>query len=289
MAIYKHLHTTMSNKSFRIIAVVTLVAFCALFLSSCNKTEDNLSATIEGRVCESFITTSGISGVRVTLRDISGIEADQVAVTGGDGIYSFNGLSQRTYTIEAEKDGWHRVLITPVDSWESTNYNNSTTDNHISVEPGETKIVMISMLKNSSSGGSLEITDRNGNPICENLTVPRGETSVGVWLKNNSSNDVSWNLSNINWTIGGYNDTVYYPGTSREFPWHTDTYYFSPILSISPEEGVVGHGSATLVTIHINLDMYKYDYYTMDYVPFSLYYGLYNSLDFNLYFPSCSN
>lgn len=217
-------------------------------LVACSEKEDSSESSMYGVVNGLVRSTLGGQGFKVTLADPNGIQPMQIAVTEPDGTFYFSEVYAGKYTINIYKEGFECGWML-VDGERA--YNNQL----ITINENKTTEIVVQMQSSLSTDNELTITDINGNPIGNQITIPKYTTTIAIKLFNETSQNVIWDLRQ-NCFISGYRDTIV--GNTIGYTYHT----FDVFSSISPTDGTLPPGGITIITGILNPDIYTLDRYS---------------------------
>lgn len=263
MVMFNRLFIMMFNM-IRIQKIATMIALPILLFMGCTEKIENVEMTIDGRVGKyPFAHTSGMAGFIVTLSDPAGIEPTQTYITESDGSFRFIDLGQNTYQINVERDNW---------VWRSMAYGDESNDwdilfrvanesHTIETKSGSTTRALVFMDK-TSNDEDLTITDINGNPIGDIISVPNGTVTLGLRIYNNTMSDRYWWVDIDNsLSICGTRDTVVQGGNGQYTHGYTGIYCYPLYTGITQDSGTLSPGNVMMVVININPEIYTIDHY----------------------------
>ena len=205
---------------------------------ACTEKENQPDIDTYGSVsCDVYgFGSSGSQGFKVTLSDPNGVQSPQVAITESNGIVYFSEVTAGKYTIDVQREGF------------------VSQSKSIDVVNNQTTYVSFQMSPSSYNNDELTITDIAGNPIGDQIVIPKYTSTIAIKLYNGTTKDISWGLQQI-CSISGKRDTTV--GGYTGFTYHT-FYVFS---DITPTNGTLSPGDITVITGIINPDIYTLDHY----------------------------
>lgn len=231
-------------------------AVMCIFVACTEKAEQS-DAELPGGINGCVRSNAGGQGFRVSIVDPTGAQSPQVAVTGSDGTFCFSEVKAGKYTVDVQREGfeWGWMYIDGVRVSNGRSFvvkNNQTTE------------IDVYMQVSSYMNEELTITDINGNPIGNQIVIPKYTSTIAIKLYNGTAQDASWNLHKLCY-ISGERDTII--GTIPTYTRHT----FDIFTSISPTSGTLSPGDVTIITGIINPDIYTLDRYTQSLRELDLY------------------
>lgn len=234
----------MENKMKNLVVYifVTMIGYCV----ACTK--DKEADLQYGSINGTISTTNGGQGFTVTLADSSGGQALQVMVTEETGSFTFKNVLAGKYQINAQKEDYIWKWMWIDDIW----VNNSHEINVVGNTTTDVNIYMESVSHGLS--GELTITDINGNPINDRLTIPKYTTTIALKLFNETAKDISWYIDYRLCFLKGARDTVV--GSYSGYTGFDMYYIFSDMM---PSSGTLSPGENTLVVGTINQNIYALD------------------------------
>ena len=223
-----------------------LFAFLSLgTIMSCSEKENNIEPSY-GEISGRVQCISGKQGFKVTLVDIDGVETPQIAVTSANGDFYFETLKAGKYKIDVQRNGFE---------WGGMSVDGEMVYNSHVFNVYQNQTTYIEVLMNPTSeytDDEITVTDINGNPIGDAITVPKYTTTIAIKLYNGTSQNVNWDLTHIRF-VSGYRDTTV--GNYNGFTYHT----FDFFNEVSPSTGTLTPGDITIITGIINPDIYTLD------------------------------
>ncbi len=182
MVQFNHLFTMMYKRVY-----IFIILLLGLLLLSCNKEEVEEKCTIIGSIIGSGIHPNG---VKVVFENISDPSLKYIAISDVNGAFEFLDVVAGTYSVDALKEDlkW---------GWMTGGQVINQYDRLISLQEGQTKELIIYMMGSSySSSFHLDLTDINGSPVGNSVSIPKYATTVAFRLYNGTNSNHSWEVSN---------------------------------------------------------------------------------------------
>ena len=190
-----HSFTMMYYKRVFILGAIIL----SLLLLGCEKDDVEVvkQFVVKGSVIGSGDKTNG---VKISLGNINDPSLKYVAVTDGYGYFEFQDIVGGIYNVDASKDGLR---------WGWYKDGNYTNQNDRLINIHEDKDLIIYLMGSSTSYQfDLDLTDVNGNPIGNSISIPKHTTTVAFRLYNGTTSNHSWSVFPNNCFVSddiGYN------------------------------------------------------------------------------------
>ena len=214
----------------RRITLSSIVLTFMLLLLSCSKEEPRLS----GCSINGTIDHKNPNGVVITLQNVSDPSVKHVAVSDTKGYFGFQDIMAGTYSIDATKDGYKWIWM--VDDG-AVNHRNKL----IELKGGQSKEVTIYMSGGASiTDFQLELTDINGNPIGNSVSISKTTTTISFRLFNGTGSNQAWSV--------GHTDQCFLTDG------HDMEYVFS---SFGPTSGTLKPGDNVVVIGAINSKIFN--------------------------------
>jgi len=162
---------------------------CGLLLLGCDKGDVEM---VEEFVVKGSVIGGGAktNGVKVSLENINDPSLKYVAVTDGYGYFEFQDIVGGTYNVDASKNGL---------SWGWYKDGNYTNQNDRFIDVYDNKDLIIYLMGSSTSYQfSLDLTDMNGKPIGNSISIPKYTTTVAFRLYNGTNSPHSWAVYDSN-------------------------------------------------------------------------------------------
>ena len=216
------------------VAFIILLSSLLMF-NSCENTPPDDSKNIYQTKCN-ILGELRIKGVKITLKHEDNDLIEYVAVSDASGVFSFDDIVEGKYSVSIERQGyrWGYMIV-------DGEYEFFT--NIIEIKDRETKSLEIILYITSESLNEFEyeITDVDGLPIYNSVSIEREQSILTFRLYNKTGNDVRW-------TINGVDRCYLTDGRDIE-------YIFS---YFSETSGVIPAGQSILVSGMINKNIYSF-------------------------------
>lgn len=246
-------------KFFKVFLFATMLVYNVACTKEEEYEEPNVTqyGTVKGAVNS---IEGGRQGFKVSLTEHNSQHPLQVIVTEEDGCFNFSEVPVGSYKIDVQKEGFVCISKTVNDVEVRNEY-------EIQIEAKQVLYINVLMLPNSSYiNGELKITDLNGNPIGNWITIQKYTPIIALRLYNETSQYISWYF--FLWQscyLQGARDTII--GNYSGFTGYGSYQIFS---NISPSSGRISPGENVLVTLTINQNIYDLDYFSYEYSTLSL-------------------
>lgn len=244
--------------------ILTLFFVTMIGYASC--TNEETDAIQYGSVNGTVSATFGqLQGFTVSLYEFDGTQPIRVVVTNQDGAFCFDKLAAGSYRINVQKENYECILMT-VDSQMINRIYVDYNEYEIILKENQTVNVTYEMQPNSSYiNDELKITDEIGNPINDSITILKNTQMVGIRLYNETTRDISWDISSGLPFLQGARDTIV-----GNYSGYTGYGTYRIFSEITPSSGKILPGENVLVTLTINQDIYDLDYFSRKYTTLTL-------------------
>lgn len=171
-------------------AYIFVFLICSLLLVCCNKEEIVEICTIKGRI---ITNTNNIhsNGIKITLENVSDPSLKYIVISDVNGDFEVHDIIPGTYSVDAVKDGLEWGWMQ--DEGVVMHQNNRL----VNLASGQIKELIIYLKGQNTIGWEfeLDLTDINGNPIGDNLSVPKSASAIAFRLFNSTSDSHPWSIN----------------------------------------------------------------------------------------------
>lgn len=174
--------TIMYKKAYLLVPLI-----CFFLLFCCSKEEVAEKCVVKGKI----IISNGAetNGVKVTFENASDPSLKYIAVSDANGVFELQDVIPGTYCVDAIKEGteWY---------WMKDGKYTNQRDRLVNLASGQTKELIIYLKGESySSEFHLDITDINGNPIGNEIYIPKYTTTIAFRLYNGTNYSHFWTVN----------------------------------------------------------------------------------------------
>jgi hypothetical protein len=219
--------------------------------AACTKEEKNIDPpeTIYYGTINGFVETcNGLEGgVKVSITDPNDEQPTQTCVTDSNGEFTFDSIQEGFYMINAKKQNY--IMEVVIGAIPENPY-------MILVDKDKKNDIWIYMdcLSTYTYTKDLRITDENGNPINNRITIPKYTPSIIIKLYNENTQSVSYSIDPSLCSVYGGNMDV----SGTHYNWK-----LLPIFSdIYPRGGSIPPESNAIIYGAINTNIYTLDTYS---------------------------
>jgi len=173
---------------YRKVFIFGAIIFGLLFLG-CDKDDVEM---VEQFVVKGSVIGSGAktNGVKVSLENTNDSSLKYVVVTDGYGYFEIQDIVGGIYNVDASKNGLN---------WGWYKDGNYTNQNDRFIDVYDNKDLIIYLMGSSTSYHfGLDLTDMNGSPIGNSISIPKYTTTVAFRLYNDTNSAHSWAVYNTN-------------------------------------------------------------------------------------------